>query len=54
VIMGRKTYASLGRPLPGRDNIVVTRSKDFSAPGCRVVHSVEAALVAAAAPARSS
>ena len=47
VIMGRRTYASLGRPLPGRDNIVVTRSKDFSAPGCRVVHSVEAALVAA-------
>ncbi|OGA13429.1 MAG: hypothetical protein A3G25_19095 [Betaproteobacteria bacterium RIFCSPLOWO2_12_FULL_63_13] len=44
VIMGRRTYESIGRPLPGRDNIVVTRSPDFSAPGCRVVHSFEAAL----------
>lgn len=47
VIMGRKTYESLGRPLPGRDSIVVTHSPDFSAPACRVVHSVEAALAAA-------
>jgi dihydrofolate reductase len=47
VIMGRKTFASLGRPLPGRDNIVVTRSADFSAPGCHVVPSLEAALAAA-------
>ena len=44
VIMGRKTYESIGRPLPGRDNIVITRSRKFSAPGCRVVHSLEAAL----------
>jgi dihydrofolate reductase len=35
------------RPLPGRDNIVVTRSDGFQAPGARVVHSVEAALDAA-------
>lgn len=51
VVMGRKTYesilASTGRPLPGRDNIVVTRAKDFSAPGCSVAHSIEEALAAA-------
>lgn len=46
VIMGRRTYESIGRPLPGRDNVVVTRSPDFSAPGCRVVHTFEAALAA--------
>lgn len=47
VIMGRKTWDSLPervRPLPGRDNIVVTRSDGFAAPGARVAHSVEAAL----------
>jgi dihydrofolate reductase len=47
VIMGRKTWESLParvRPLPGRDNIVVTRSADFSAPGARVAHSVDEAL----------
>jgi len=47
VIMGRKTYESIGRPLPGRDNIVVSRSPDLSAPGCRVAHSVAAAVAAA-------
>jgi dihydrofolate reductase len=44
VIMGRKTYESIGRPLPGRENIIVTRQGDFSAPGCTVVHSVEDAV----------
>ncbi|MFR9619589.1 MAG: dihydrofolate reductase [Rikenellaceae bacterium] len=43
VIMGRKTYESLGRPLPGRDNVVITRS-DLQLEGCRVVHSLEEAL----------
>jgi dihydrofolate reductase len=50
VIMGRKTWDSLPervRPLPGRDNVVVTRSADFEAPGARVVHSVDEALAAA-------
>jgi len=50
VIMGRKTWDSLPervRPMPGRDNIVVTRSADFVAPGATVVHSVEAALALA-------
>jgi dihydrofolate reductase len=48
VIMGRKTYESIGKPLPGRSNIVVTRDPDYRAPGCRVVHSLEQALEAAA------
>lgn len=40
LIMGRKTWDSLGRPLPGRRNIVVTRQSDFQAPGAEVVHSL--------------
>ncbi len=47
IIMGRKTYDSIGKPLPGRNNIVVTRNKYFSAEGVVVVHSVEEALKAA-------
>lgn len=47
VVMGRKTWASIGRPLPGRPNIVVTRNPDFSAPGAEVVASLEAGLAAA-------
>lgn len=47
VIMGRKTYESIGKPLPGRLNIVVTSSPDFRAEGCQVVHSVDEALDAA-------
>jgi dihydrofolate reductase len=49
LICGRKTYQSIGRPLPGRTMIVVTRQKDFQAPGCRVVHSLDAALALAEA-----
>lgn len=44
VIMGRKTYESLGRPLPGRTNIVVTRQKQYRAEGCLVVHELSSAL----------
>lgn len=47
IIMGRKTYESIGRPLPGRDNIVVTRQPGYSAPGCTVVGSLPEALAAA-------
>jgi dihydrofolate reductase len=47
IVMGRKTYESIGRPLPGRLNIVVTRNAGFAAPGCRVVDSMEAAYGAA-------
>lgn len=44
VVMGRKTYESLGKPLPDRRNVVVTRARDFTAPGCTVVHSLDEAL----------
>ncbi len=44
LIMGRKTWDSLGRPLDGRDNIVVTRDKVFAATGAIPAHSVEAAV----------
>lgn len=44
VIMGRKTFESLGKPLPNRHNIVVTRQSDFVAPGCEVVGSLEEAV----------
>lgn len=39
VIMGRKTYASIGRPLPGRRNIILTRQTDFAAAGCEMYGS---------------
>jgi dihydrofolate reductase len=44
IVMGRKTYESLGRPLPERTNIVVTRQADFAPPGVLVVHSIDAAI----------
>ena len=44
VLMGRKTYESIGRPLPNRRNVVVSRNTDFEAEGCEVVGSIEAAL----------
>lgn len=44
VIMGRNTFASIGRPLPQRTNIVVTRDLFFAATDCMVVHSVDEAL----------
>jgi len=49
VIMGRKTWESLGRPLPGRTNIVVSRSAGFSAAGAMRAGSLDEALAAAAA-----
>ena len=48
VIMGRKTYESIGRPLPGRRNIVVTHNAGFSAVGCETAASIEAAIEACA------
>jgi dihydrofolate reductase len=48
IILGRKNYESIGRPLPNRKNIVISRNPDFHAPGCVVVNSIEAALEAAA------
>jgi dihydrofolate reductase len=44
IIMGRKTYDSIGKPLDGRDNIVVTRQPDFAAPGLYIASSIEQAL----------
>ncbi len=44
IIMGRKTYESIGHPLPGRLNIVMSRDKALEIEGCTVVHSIEEAL----------
>lgn len=44
VIMGRKTFESMGRPLPGRKNIVITRNKNFKAEGCTVLDSLTEAI----------
>ncbi len=46
VVMGRKTHESIGKPLPGRRNLVITRNRDYRAPGCEVVHCLEAAICA--------
>jgi dihydrofolate reductase len=48
VIMGRKTYQSIGRPLPGRRNIVVSRQPDLTLEGCEVYHTIQEAVVAVA------
>ena len=48
VLMGRRTWESIGRPLPGRANIVITRQPDWAAPGCEVAHSLAEALTLAA------
>jgi dihydrofolate reductase len=47
IIMGRKTYDSIGRPLPGRLNIILSRNKNLIIKGCTVVNSLDAALDAA-------
>jgi dihydrofolate reductase len=44
VIMGRKTYQSIGRPLPNRTNIVITRDSGFTAEGVLIAHSLDEAL----------
>ncbi|MCD7970766.1 MAG: dihydrofolate reductase [Alistipes sp.] len=44
VVMGRKTFESLGRPLPNRTNIVITRNPDYRADGCTVVSSLDQAV----------
>jgi|SRR5690349_5729777 dihydrofolate reductase len=49
VIMGRRTWESLGKPLPGRENIVVSARAGFEAPGAAVASSLEAALALCAA-----
>jgi dihydrofolate reductase len=47
VVMGRRTYLSIGKPLAGRTNIVVSRNRDFAAPGIVVAPGIAAALAAA-------
>jgi len=47
IIMGRRTFESIGKPLPCRRNIILTRDRDLQAPGCTVVDSLGAALRAA-------
>lgn len=48
LIMGRKTFESIGRPLPGRETIVVTRNPDYRAEGCSIAGSLDDALAIAA------
>ena len=45
IIMGRKTFESLGRLLPGRTSVIVTRNKDFKVEGALIAHSLQAALM---------
>lgn len=47
IVMGRKTFDSIGRPLPGRLNIVISRQPGLQLPGCRVVASIDEAIAAA-------
>jgi len=46
IVMGRKTYESIGKPLPGRTSVVVTRNENYSVPGVIVANSLEAAISA--------
>ncbi|MBY6190169.1 dihydrofolate reductase [Microbulbifer agarilyticus] len=54
VVMGRKTFESIGRPLPGRQNIVITRNSAWRADGVEVVSSLEAAITLADAAAQQA
>ncbi len=47
LVMGRKTHESIGRPLPGRQNIIVTRQADYRAEGCTIAASLEQAIAEA-------
>ncbi len=47
IIMGRKTFESIGKPLPRRKNTIITRDKNYKAEGCIVAHSLNEALEAA-------
>jgi dihydrofolate reductase len=44
ILMGRKTYESIGRPLPGRTNIIISRNPSYRQPGCLVFNDIETAL----------
>jgi dihydrofolate reductase len=51
IVMGRKTYESINRLLPGRTSVIVTRQRDYAVPGAVVVHSIEEAMAAGSADA---
>jgi len=44
IVMGRKTHESIGKPLPGRENIIITRDKAYQAEGCTVLNSIDEIL----------
>jgi len=44
LLMGRKTYESIGKPLPGRKNIIISRNLNYIAPGCYIADSIESAI----------
>ncbi|GGG96393.1 dihydrofolate reductase [Polaribacter pacificus] len=44
ILMGRNTFESIGKPLPNRTTVIITRNKDYTADGCKVVHSLQEAL----------
>ncbi|WP_261302402.1 dihydrofolate reductase [Paenibacillus andongensis] len=44
ILMGRKTYDSIGKPLPGRRNVILTQNSEFEAEGCEVIHTVQEAV----------
>ncbi|GAV19637.1 dihydrofolate reductase [Mariprofundus micogutta] len=46
ILMGRKTYESIGRPLPGRTNLILTRQPDLQIDDCTVIHSLDEAIAA--------
>lgn len=46
ILMGRKTYDSIGRPLPGRTNLILTRQHNLQIEGCTIVHSLDEAIAA--------
>lgn len=48
ILMGRKTHESIGRPLPGRENIILTRRLLYRAEGCIIAHNIDEAIAAAA------
>ena len=41
IVMGRKTYESIGKPLPGRENIIITRDNTYEAEGCTILNSID-------------
>ena len=45
ILMGRKTHESIGKPLPGRENIILTENKDYFSEGCVVKHTLDEALL---------